>query len=73
MGFAGDSNRMVQTDISRNLRYAESSNYSNSTVQFNSPLMVVEGDITEDVLPTVKNMISKVKDDITKQIVNYIK
>ena len=65
--------RMVQPDISRNLRYAESSNYSNSTVQFNSPLMVVEGDITEDVLPTVKNMISKVKDDITKQIVNYIK
>lgn len=65
--------RMVQPDISRNLRYAESSNYSNSTVQFNSPLMVVEGDITKDVLPTVKNMISKVKDDITKQIVNYIK
>ena len=63
----------MQPDISRNLRYAESSNYSNSTVQFNSPLMVVEGDITKDVLPTVKNMISKVKDDITKQIVNYIK
>lgn len=57
-------------------RYAPSSNnnVTNNTnnskveVQFNSPFMVIEGNVTEDIMPKVEKMVKKAQENVVKNI-----
>lgn len=37
-------------------------------IQFNSPFMVIEGNVTEDIMPKVEKMVKKAKEDVVKNI-----
>ncbi|WP_270940876.1 phage tail tape measure protein [Romboutsia lituseburensis] len=58
-------------------RYAPSSNNNtvNNTnnskveVNFNQPFMVIEGNVTEDIMPQVENMVKKAQQQVVKDIV----
>jgi phage-related minor tail protein len=45
----------------------------NVTVQFNQPLVQVQGNVTEDVMPGLKKMIKEAEKEITNNIVKSIK
>ena len=59
-----------------NTRSFDGGAYSTSnsnTVQFNSPIMVVQGGIDRDVLPEVRDMMNKVKQDIIDGFYKHLK
>lgn len=50
-------------------------NNTNKTVEvnFNQPLCVIQGSVTEDVMPQVEKMIKKSQDEVVKNIVKSIR
>lgn len=50
-------------------------NTTNKTVEvnFNQPLCVIQGSVTEDVMPQVEKMIKKSQDEVVKNIVKSIR
>ena len=51
--------------------YNESNNYN--SVAFNSPLMVIEGSVTSDVMPELEAAMRKMEKNITNNIVRHMR
>ena len=63
--FSADINKSI---IPQNIIQSD-----NPSIQFNSPLMVVQGNVTRDVVDDLKSSISNLKNQITKDIIKHIK
>lgn len=70
---SSDLNLNNYSSKTRSIDVTPSGTSKNSIVNFNEPFMVVQGSITEEVLPQVKTMVEQAKKDLTKEIVGYIK
>ncbi|MDK2587548.1 hypothetical protein QOZ83_17065, partial [Romboutsia sedimentorum] len=57
------------------LRTATNNTTNNKTVEvnFNQPLCVIQGSVTEDVMPQIEKMIKQSQDEVTKNIVKSIR
>ncbi|MGL5718484.1 MAG: phage tail tape measure protein [Paraclostridium sp.] len=69
--FSASVGRMTMPDMSRNVGYSESN--TNNTIQFNSPLLVVEGNVTPDVMPDLKMAMGQLEKNITNNIVKKMR
>lgn len=64
--------RMVMSDIPSVSGYSENKSLNN-TIQFNSPLIHVDGNVDRNMIPVLEDMIDKAKNDIVDEIVSNIR
>ena len=70
--YSSNLGRMAMPDMSRSVGYSENRNVKNS-INFNSPLIKIDGNVDKDMMPILEDMIEKAKNDIVDEIVSNIR